>query len=331
MSGRLIALAFGIFVLIAAALVSTQVSPATAGKLLFEGSLGSPERISQTLVLVTPLLIAGIAVFVALQAGLFNIGAEGQLLLGAMCGVVVAQKVPGFLGWVLGAIVGMAAGAAWAYPAVWIKVWRGGHEVISTIMLNNIALLLCGALVRGPLKGTQSESATTDPLPAGSMVPNVLQSGDLRINLALVIGLALLIGVARFLLRSVGGFELRATGANPTAAAFAGIETKRVMVRAMLVSGALAGLAGAFQALAYEGRFYPDFSPGYGFDALGVALLAGASPYGLLPAAMIFGILSSGSALLTIEGVPKGIVGILLGLLIAFFAAVRYREVRSGG
>ncbi|MBS1704886.1 MAG: ABC transporter permease [Armatimonadetes bacterium] len=330
MNWRLSVLVVAVVALLGVAIMSTQVPPATVFKTLFEGSLGSASRISDSLKEITPLLIAGIAVFVALQAGLFNIGAEGQLILGALSGVLVAQRIPGAAGWVLGSLAGMVVGGLWALPAALIKVYRNGHEVISTIMLNNIALLLGSAMVNGPFKGKLSGAPTTDPLDKGSMIP-ALMIGNLRISLAIFVGLALAIGIAIWIRKSVRGFELRAVGANLRAAEFAGVEAKRVMIRAMVASGALAGLAGSFQSLGYEGRFYPDFSPGYGFDALGVALLAGTNPWGILPAAAVFGILNKGSSALTIEGVPKGITGILLGLLIIVFAAVRYRESKASG
>ncbi len=127
----------------------------------------------------------------------------------------------------------------------------------------------------------------------------------------------------------MAGYELSATGANAIAAEVAGVNVKRMTVRAMAASGAIGGLAGACQVLAYEWRFYEGFSPGYGFDALGVALLAGATPWGLLPASVLFGLLTTSSTALAANGVPRGLNGVLLGLLIIGFAAYRYRRKRT--
>jgi len=330
MSGRIIALIVASFGVVVLALSTTGVLPADAMQQLFRGSLGSPRAISNTLRETTPLLIAGVAVFLALRAGLFNIGVEGQLVVGALSATAIVLSVPGPLGVVLGVVGASAAGAAWAYPAGWIRAWRGGHEVITTIMLNNIALFLTRALVAGPLKDPDDQAPTTAMVDATSRMPWLFQHDNLKVNVGLAFGLIAVAGLAFWLRRTVGGYELAAAGANPPAAQAAGVPIQRVQVRAMAMSGAIAGLAGAVQALAYEGRFYSGFSPGYGFDSLGVALLAGLSPWGLIPAALGFGILNQGSTALTLIGIPRGLTGVLLGLLIIVFAALRYREVKRG-
>jgi len=149
---KLPALVLGAVALLAAAILATDVAPLDALATLLRGSLGSPRAIGGTLKETTPLLVAGLAVFLALRAGLFNIGVEGQLLLGAVTCTTIVLRFSGWPGVVLGAVAGMAAGALWAFPAGWIKAYRGGHEVITTIMLNNVAALLTTALVAGPLK-----------------------------------------------------------------------------------------------------------------------------------------------------------------------------------
>lgn len=312
-----------------AVLSAIEVMPLDAARVLIVGSMGKQSAWKETLKEMTPLLIAGLAVFVALRAGLFNIGAEGQLTVGAMAAVIVALKIPNAFGMVLAIVAGTCAGALWALPAGLIKAYRGGHEVITTIMLNNIALYLTIGLVSGPLNSVTSEGVTTDVLVEQSWLPNAYQNEGFRLSWALLIALALVWGMAVWFKRTVAGYELRATGASESAAATAGVEVKRVTVRAMAVSGALAGLAGAFQVLAYEHRFYGYFSSGFGFDALGVALLAGSSPWGVVPSAFLFAVLSKGTTSMQTLGVPKGLSGILLGLLIIVFAAYRYRRVKS--
>lgn len=312
--------------LVYGALVASGAAPADTAKSLFEGALGSPKAIEGTLKHFVPLLIAGVAVFFALRAGLFNIGVEGQFTVGALVCAVVALKVPGVIGILLGVSLAAVAGALWAYPAGWIKAMRGGHEVISTIMLNNIAGQVSTALVAGPFKDPAQQGTTTASLEPNRLLPTIGQ--DPRISIALIAAVALVIGLWRWLVRTVPGYELQASGSNPKAATLAGIDAKRVTIRAMAISGAIGGLAGALQVVAFEGRFYSGFSSGYGFDALGVALLAGSNPLVLFPSAALFAILAKGSTTIQVmNGVPKGISFVVLGLLIVIFAAVRYRKV----
>ncbi|MDR3691061.1 MAG: ABC transporter permease [Fimbriimonas sp.] len=326
---RLVAMVAGACAILAGAILVAHQSPIESLTTLIHGSLGSPTAIAGTLRESTPLLICGLAVFIALRAGLFNIGVEGQLLVGACSCAVVAVRFPGPLGMVLGVLVGMVAGMVWALPAALIKAYRNGHEVITTIMLNNVALFLTSALVSGPIKDkTQSDTATSF-VAQTTRLPFVYKTQTVEINCALVLGIVLAVAMAIWLKKTVAGYELQAVGANRVAARFAGISPQKVTVLAMSISGALGGLAGAVQILAYEGRFYDGFSPGYGFDALGVALLAGGSAYAVLPSSLLFGILSKGGTALQIDGVPKGITTVVLGLLIFIAAAIRYRKVTS--
>lgn len=329
MNWRLLALVVGAVALLAGAVALAGASPALAFTTLVKGSLGTPAAIAGTLRETTPLLIAGLAVFLALRAGLFNIGVEGQLIVGAIACAYVGLKVPGPVGIVLGTLAAMAAGALWALPAGLIRAYRNGHEVITTIMLNNVAGLLTTALVAGPLRAPGQESTTTADLSTSTRLPALYNHPPVTISSGLVVGVIVAIALAVWLSRTVAGFELQAVGANASAARFAGISPEKVMVRAMLASGAIAGLGGAVQVLAYEGRFYSGFSPGYGFDGLGIALLAGGTAYGVLPAALLFGILAKGGVALGIAHIPKGITTVVLGLVILVAAALRYRKVKT--
>ncbi|MCX7800064.1 MAG: ABC transporter permease [Fimbriimonadales bacterium] len=320
------AVAAAALLLVLGAFALSGVPPREALRELAVGAFGSKGAWAGTLRETTPLLIAGLSVFVALRAGLFNIGVEGQLVVGAMASVAVCLAMSGPAGVLLGTLAGVAAGALWALPAALIKAYRNGHEVITTIMLNGVANYLSTALVAGPLKDPAQQSPTTRLLDAGTRIPDLYASPPFRVSLGLVVGLVLVAATAWWLRRTVAGFELRATGANPKAARFAGVNTRRVTLGALVASGAIGGLAGAVQALAYEGRFYAGFSPGYGFDSLGVAILAGASPFGLVPSALAFGALAKGSTSIQILGVPKGLSYVILGLLIVVFAVVRYRR-----
>ena len=329
MTLRLGALFIAALAILAFAVAYAGASPLGAAQTLFQGSLGNLRVLSGTLKEMTPLLITGLAVFLALKAGLFNIGVEGQFLVGAASGAAVALRVPGLTGVIFGILAGMAAGALWALPAGLIKAYRNGHEVITTIMLNNIAGLMTAALVAGPLKDPKQAAPTTPVLI--TRLPNVVNTSDppLTISLALVLGVVIVAIAAFWLKRTVVGYELQAVGANPTAARFAGVHPPRVMLNAMLVSGAIAGLGGALQVVAYEGRFYSGFSPGYGFDGLGIALLAGNSALGVIPGAFLFGALAKGGVALGIAGIPKGITTVVIGLVILIAAAIRYREVKK--
>ncbi len=334
MNLRIGALLLGTVLVLVAALVASNVvhyghlqgNPLAPLPELLKGSLGTPTGLTKSLENTTPLLIAGAAVFLALRAGLFNIGAEGQFLVGALACTEVALKVPGFFGVLLGVLAAMVVGALWAWPAGAIKAYRGGHEVITTIMLNNVAALFTGYLVAGPLRGPGGDTATPS---IGTRLPTVFHFGAFTVNLALPVAVLIAVGLGWWLRRTVAGYELRAVGANPTAATYAGVDPRRTVVLAMLASGAVAGLAGAVQVVAYEGYFYSGFSAGTGFDALGVALLAGQSALALVPAAFLFGALAKGALALQMEGVPKGITGVVLALMVVIAAALRSRGVRK--
>jgi len=326
---KIILLAAGLGAFLVALLLFSKSDPIGAAKVLAQGSFGSESAINGTLRQTMPLLLAGLAVFLSLRAGLFNIGVEGQLVVGALAAAVIALKFPGPVGIVLAVVGSCAAGALWAVPAGIIRAYRNGHEVITTIMLNSVATFLTSYLVESPFKAPGQQEPTTTSLPASSQLPPLLTLGSLTVSTGLVLGIVMTVALFFWLRRSVSGFELQAAGANPRAALFAGVQPKRVIVRAMAASGAIAGFAGCMQVLCTEGRFYSGFSPGYGFDALGVALLAGGNALGVLPASLLFGALAKGGTALQIEGVPKGITTVILGLLIVVAAAFRYRTVKT--
>ena len=291
---------------------------------IFTGSLGDAGKLSGTIKEMTPLLILGSAVYLALKAGLFNIGAEGQYTVGACFASIAMIKIGGPIGVLAGCLVGVVCGALWAYPAGLIKAYRNGHEVITTIMLNAIALNLTKALVAGPFKGKDQITPSTSIMPIQTQLTPLVNFGDLEIPQSFVVGVLCVLVLAFWLNKTVSGYELKATGANPTAARFAGIKTKQVTIKAMLLSGGLSGLAGALQVAQFEHRFYDGFSTGYGFDALGVSLLVGANPYFLLLSSFFFGVLNKGGTALAILGIDKGITMVVLAVVILMFAAVRY-------
>lgn len=304
----------------------TGVSPGFAFQTLIESTLGKPQALTRTIAEMTPLVVAGLAVYVALKAGLFNIGVEGQMTVGALLAVLVALNVGGPAGILLAFVAGAIGGGLWALPAAWIKAYRGGHEVISTIMLNNVAAGLSLMLLAGPLKAPGQENTTTARLQDSVHIPNLIDSGRFDVSLGTFLAI-FAIGVFHWwIAKTVPGFELRLVGANPTAAKFAGVSPESTHFKAMVASGAVGGLAGTLILLAYEKRYYPGIASGIGFDALGVALLAGRYPLLLIPVGFVFGILVYGSNTLQTEGIPKGITFIITALLIIGFAAWRFRR-----
>jgi simple sugar transport system permease protein len=330
MKWRLVALIAGCLVVLAIAVAVAGKSPAEALSTLLKGSFGTTMARTGTLQEMTPLLFAGIGVFLALRAGLFNIGIEGQFLLGAMTATYAGLRGPGGpFGILLAILAGAAAGALWALPAALIKAYRNGHEVITTIMLNNVAAAFTTWVVAGPGKAVEAGSPTSANL-SPSLAIGHIDLGGVSVSHGLLGGFVLVGLVWWWLGRRVSGYEFRVTGANARAARAAGIDVSRNYLQAMLLSGAIGGLGGAIQVLAYEHRFYDSFSPGYGFDSLGVALLAGAQAWILIPAAGLFAVLAKGGTALDIFGVPKGITIMVLGMVILVVAAVRYqREATS--
>ncbi|MFM9873976.1 MAG: ABC transporter permease [Fimbriimonadaceae bacterium] len=326
-----IVLALAGFAVIILALLVAKAVPAEALSQVVQKALTRPAGWRNILKESTPLLLLGCSVFLALKVGLFNIGADGQFVMGACAAVVVALNVPGPLAIPLAILAGILGGALLALPVGLIKAYRGGHEVITTIMLNNIAGFFTFYLVSGPLKDPTSQQPSTASIPATAQLPNIYQQKALAINSSLLFAIICVIALWWYLKKTVGGYEISATGENANVARFAGINVNQLIVRTMSASGAIAGLAGALQVLAFEHRFYGHFSPGYGFDALGVALLAGGNPLAILASGTLFGTIAESTSVLSRTGVPKGISYILLGVLVIVFAAYRYRKEAQRG
>ena len=320
------ALVVGGILLFVISLLIAGANPVTAVSQLVTGSVGSASALSGTIREMTPLLILGVSVFLALKAGLFNIGAEGQFVVGSCFSAATMLAIGGPIGVGVGVLVGALAGGLWALPAGYIKAFRNGHEVITTIMLNNIAINLTKWLASGPFKGEKAVSASTATLPVQSQLTPLIKIGQFELPQAVVVGVLLTLGVGYWLSKTTSGYELRAAGANPTAAEFAGVKTKQVTVKAMFLSGAIAGIAGALQIAQFEHRFYDGSSVGYGFDALGVALLAGGNAFGLFASSFLFGALNKGGTSLMGLGIDKGITTMVLAIVIIIFAAVKYRQ-----
>jgi ABC-type uncharacterized transport system permease subunit len=292
---------------------------------LWRGAFGSWSVLaSGTLVRATPLLFAGLAVALAFRAGILNIGAEGQLLMGASAATAVAIALPatmGFVGAVLALCAGVLAGGLWAAAAAVLRQRFGVLEVISTIMLNVIALNVTGLLVRGPLQEATRTFPQSDMIDAALRLPRLVAGTRLHAGVALAMGSALTL--AWFLRATAPGFRLRMTGANPRAAASAGgIDVSRVSLLAFIASGALAGLGGAVEVTGVTYALYENLSPGYGYTAIAVALLARLNPAAAIGSALVFGALEAGASAMQRDAqVPAGMVGVVEACVILVLVA----------
>jgi ABC-type uncharacterized transport system permease subunit len=300
-------------------------------KALWNGSLGSSYALtSATLVRATPLILTGLAVALAFQAGVFNIGAEGQLLTGAAISAVIGVKLGAALGTLtlpMELAAGAIAGACWAGIATWLRSRFHVLEVISTIMLNFVALHAVGFLVRGPLQEPLGIYPQSDTLPRVAQLPKLVPGT--RLHWGVVVAVAAAVSLWWVLRHTAAGFRLRASGANPNAARSAGlIDVGRVTATAFLASGALAGLAGVVELTGVTFALYENISPGYGYTAIAVALLARLNPLAVVGTGFFFGALEAGaSAMQRDAGVPAAFVSIVeAGIVLAVIAFDRLRR-----
>jgi simple sugar transport system permease protein len=299
---------------------------------LWSGSLASSYAFtSATLVRAIPLTLTGLAVTVAFRSGVLNIGAEGQLLAGAMASAVIGVRGSAALGHLTLPIelsAGAAAGALWAGIAAWLQVRFRVLEVISTIMLNFVALHAVGYLVRGPLQEPLRIYPQSDTLPVVARLPRLFPGT--RLHWGIVAAVVAAGFLWWFFRETAAGFRLRASGANPRAARSAGlIDIERVMTGAFLTSGALAGLAGAVELTGVTLALYENISPGYGYTAIAVALLARLDPLAVLGTGLFFGALEAGAGAMQRDaGVPAAFVSVIeAGIVLAVIAV----NAMSGG
>lgn len=279
--------------------------------------------LSETLVASTPYIFAGLSVAVGFRAGLFNIGAEGQLFIGALASAYVGYSITGlpwFIHLPLALIAGIVAGAIWGIIPGYLKAKTGAHEVINTIMMNYIAFNLADWLLTGPMMARGGNPRTPEISPE-AFLPAFFPA-PLRVHFGFVIAIAVAIFIYWFLFKTTLGFELRTVGASPSAAKYAGMNITRNFVLAMGIAGGLAGLAGANELLGVNHFMANSFSPGYGFDSIALALLGKSHPFGVVLSALLFGFLRNGATRMqSVANVPTDIISILQALIIAFIAA----------
>ncbi len=304
-------------------------NPIRAYGALLEGAFGSGNALAETAVKAVPLLLVGLGICIAFRANVINIGGEGQMIIGAILGTVVGLELSGGPGWLvvpLAMLIGFAGGAFWGAIPGALKAYFGVNEILSTVMMNAIAVQIMNYLLRGPLiDPAQAELASkipqTAPLDAAFRLPRLVPT---RLHLGAVIAVGLAILVYILLWRTTLGYRIRAVGQNPHAARYGGIRVRRQIVIALLLSGAFAGLAGVIQVYGLNYRMITDgsatgFTGGAGFNGIVAALFGQLHPIGTIPASFLFGALLVGAnKLQRVMQVPSAFIIGLNGLVVVF-------------
>ncbi len=300
-------------------LLISGANPLDAYAALFNGAFGNPGAWARTLEKATPLIFGGLAVAFAFKAGLFNIGGQGQLLVGGIIAAYVGFAVDGlpfFIHMPLALLAGSLAGAAYAAIAGALRAYTGAHEVITTIMLNYIAINLTDYLANGPWKD-EGIVARTPAVLETAVIPSV--SGY---PLGFLLACFMAVLTYYLLFRTTWGYAIRTTGLNANAAQYAGIKVAQIIVLTMAFSGFLAGMGGAVETLGVIGRYQPGFNAGLGFDGITIALLGKTNPLGVIPAAILVGAMQAGANQMQFDaGVRFQIVDIILALMLFFVSA----------
>src|SRR5574340_877110 len=329
-----------------AAIAASWSAVAQAYGALFSGALGKPADViaglqiffatgdrqalyraiypfTESLVLSTPYIFTGLSVAVGFRCGLFNIGAEGQFFLGALGAAFIGYSIAGLPAYIhlpLALLGGALAGAIWGAIPGFLKARFGAHEVVNTIMMNWIAFRLSDWLLTGPMQSSGFRPVTPNVAVTAEM-PRFFPD-PLRFNWGFILALLAAVFVYWLLFKTTTGFEVRAVGANPDAAKYAGMSVTRNFVLVMTISGALAGLAGSVQVLGVDHWVGQGFSAGYGFDSIALALLGKSHPLGVVLAALLFGILRGGAtSMQSLARIPIHIISVIQGMVIIFVAA----------
>jgi len=286
------------------------------------GAFGDITSIGLTFSKATPIIFTALAFLFAFKSGLFNIGAEGQLIIGGFAAALVGisfNDLPSFIHVPLALLVAALVGGLWGLIPAVLKVWLGAHEVITTMMLSYVALYFTSYLVNYPFKAPGWVPQTI-PVSPSAELPRLLQAS--QVSAAIILALLLIVLTWYIFQKTSFGYEIRAIGLNSSVAENAGINVKRGMILALIISGAMAGLGGAGEILGVHRRFIDGFSPGYGWDGLAVALVGGLHPVGVLLAAVLFGALRSGGMTMSrTVGVPLDIIFLIQALVILYVAA----------
>jgi simple sugar transport system permease protein len=307
--------------LVGAALIAAWgADPVKAYAALLDGVFGNWNSLAETLLRAIPLTFTGLAVAIAFRGGAFNVGAEGQLFLGGAAAAFIGLAAPGLPAPLL--IVAMmlaaaAAGALWSGLAGALKLRFGANELITTIMLNYVAIYFVSYLLHGPLQEANGYLPQTERLARSANLPALIEKTRLHIGFLIAIAAVVLTHIA--LWRTVWGFKLRVVGLNARVALNAGMGVAGVTLSAFLASGALAGLAGYMEVVGVQHRMIENLSPGYGYTGIIVALLGQTNPFGVLAAAILFAALQVGATTMeSAAGVPGTIATIIQGMVVLF-------------
>ncbi len=323
-------IALGVALICALAIVlSVGENPLYVASVMLRGSLGSARSLANTLEEATPLILTGLCVMFAMRSGLFNIGGEGQLVVGGFVAAWAGIKLVGLPPIAHIAICLLAAGAGgaiWAMIAGGLRARFGAHEVITTIMLNYIAMIFCNYLVNLPYFKEPGQIPKTFDVAESALLPRLtFIHSYTRLNAGLFVAIGLIVLTWVILERTSLGYEIVIVGLNPDAARASGMKVKSLMVLAMAISGFFAGLAGAERVIGVHKHFISPFPFGYGFGGIAVSLLGKNKPVGVLVAALFFGALISGGAQVDIEtGLPREIVTVIQA--VAILAVAAYQE-----
>lgn len=289
---------------------------------LLRGAFGTPVAVTITLSKSVPLILSGLAVALAFKCSVFNIGVEGQLMMGAMAAGIFGVQValPGILHVPFVLIMSMAFGVLWAVVPALLKLKANVNVVISTIMFNYVATFLTQFLIMGPFKG-DSAAAATHAIHNSARLPALLPK-PFKLNLGFLLAILMVFAVYIFLNKTKRGYEMKAVGLSPTASHYQGINYQQNMFLALLISGAISGLAGGIEVTGSLGKMVNGFSTGYGFTGIPVALMARNNPFAIILTGLFFGAMGSGSLRMqTSVGVSSDITSVIQALVIIFLCA----------
>jgi general nucleoside transport system permease protein len=307
------------------------LKPITAYAALVKGSLLGFEPIIDTLKQAAPLVLGGLAVALGFKAGLFNIGVQGQFIMGVLGSVAVGvalSKEPVWIAAPLALIAGTLCGAAIGSLVGILKAYSGAHEVVTTIMLNYIAGNILAAFVSGPLRVPKAPAPVTFGVGNASLPIFLGKTGHIGILVAVVA----VVAIWWILYRTTLGFEIRTSGANPEAARYAGMRPRRIIILTMAMAGGLGGLAGAGELLGVTHQTQTSFATSVGFDAIAVALLARSNPVAIIPAALLFGAMRAGAGQMQIQaGTPRELVDVLQAMILLVLVILPVIARRLGG
>jgi len=328
-----VVIGFGLSFVIGGILIAlVGADPVEATRVAIDGAITTRRGFGNTLVFATPRLLVGLGACVAIRSGVFNLGGEGQLQMGAvgaaLVGVLLGPMIAP-LHLVLAISAAAVFGGLWALVAALLQVWRGASLLITTLLMNFVAIFFVEYLVQGPFQGATAAYNSSERVHETAELPIVIPGT--RVHLGFVIAIVAVAATTLLLQRTTLGTEFRAAGFNPRAALFAGLSPARLVLGSMFISGLLGGLAGAGEILGVQYRLLQGFSTNIGFEGLAVAFLAGLNPAATLLVALLFGALQSGVLSLQHEmGIPVSIALIMEGLPIVFLAASRGLSISSG-